>query len=56
MRQTPPVTPRALLFDLDNTLLFEDQVTLCAVRAACERALGRGDVDRAVRGGGPDRR
>jgi putative hydrolase of the HAD superfamily len=45
VRQTPRVTPRALLFDLDNTLLFEDQVTLGAVRAACERARGRADVD-----------
>ena len=45
MRQTPPMTPRALLFDLDNTLLFEDQATLGAVRAACERARGLADVD-----------
>jgi putative hydrolase of the HAD superfamily len=39
------VTTRALLFDLDNTLLFEDEVTFRAVRAACERARGRADID-----------
>ena len=33
----------ALLFDLDNTLLFEDKVTLGAVRTACERAHARAD-------------
>jgi len=37
------VTPRALLFDLDNTLLFEDEVTFRAVRAACHRARERAD-------------
>jgi putative hydrolase of the HAD superfamily len=37
------VTARALLFDLDNTLLFEDEVTLRSVRAACERVLTRAD-------------
>jgi putative hydrolase of the HAD superfamily len=34
---------RALLFDLDNTLLFEDEVTFRAVRATCERARERMD-------------
>jgi putative hydrolase of the HAD superfamily len=38
-----PVTARVLLFDLDNTLLFEDEVTHRSVRAACERALTRAD-------------
>jgi len=37
---------RALLFDLDNTLLMEDQVTFRAVRAACERAAGLADAER----------
>ncbi len=36
---------RALLFDLDNTLLLEDEVTYRAVRAACERARGRADTE-----------
>src|SRR5688572_16777093 len=45
MRQTPRVTPRALLFDLDNTLLFEDEVTLRSIRRACERARGRANTD-----------
>jgi putative hydrolase of the HAD superfamily len=36
----------ALLFDLDNTLLMEDEVTFHAVRSACERAAGRADVGR----------
>lgn len=39
------MTTRALLFDLDNTLLLEDEVTFRAVRAACERARGRIDTD-----------
>lgn len=37
---------RALLFDLDNTLLMEDEVTFRAVRAACERAAGRAPAER----------
>jgi putative hydrolase of the HAD superfamily len=37
---------RALLFDLDNTLLLEDEVTFRAVRTACERAAGRADAER----------
>jgi len=37
---------RVLLFDLDNTLLLEDEVTFRAVRAACERAAGRADAER----------
>jgi putative hydrolase of the HAD superfamily len=37
---------RALLFDLDNTLLMEDEVTFRAVRAACERAAGIADAER----------
>jgi len=36
----------ALLFDLDNTLLMEDEVTFRAVRAACERAAGRAPAER----------
>jgi putative hydrolase of the HAD superfamily len=40
------VTTRALLFDLDNTLLLEDEVTFRAVRSACERAAGRADAER----------
>jgi putative hydrolase of the HAD superfamily len=36
--------PRALLFDLDNTLLLEDEVTFRAIRVACERAQGRADA------------
>jgi phosphoserine phosphatase len=40
------VTTRALLFDLDNTLLLEDEVTFRAVRAACRRAAGRADAER----------
>lgn len=35
----------ALLFDLDNTLIFEDQATFAAVRAACEVAASRGSID-----------
>src|SRR5512132_1181922 len=37
---------RALLFDLDNTLLLEDEVTFRAVRTACERAGERADRER----------
>jgi putative hydrolase of the HAD superfamily len=37
---------RALLFDLDNTLLLEDEVTFRAVRTACERAAERADRER----------
>jgi putative hydrolase of the HAD superfamily len=37
---------QALLFDLDNTLLMEDEVTFRAVRAACERAEGRAPAER----------
>jgi phosphoserine phosphatase len=37
---------RALLFDLDNTLLLEDEVTFRAVRAACEHVAGRADAER----------
>ena len=37
---------RALLFDLDNTLLLEDEVTFRAVRTACERAAGPADRER----------
>lgn len=40
--------PRALLFDLDNTLVLEDEVTLRAVRAACGRASGRADSERLI--------
>jgi putative hydrolase of the HAD superfamily len=40
------VAIRALLFDLDNTLLLEDEVTFRAVRTACERAAGRADAER----------
>jgi len=39
------VTPRGLLFDLDNTLLFEDEVTFRAVRAACKRARDHADTE-----------
>jgi hypothetical protein len=37
---------RALLFDLDNTLLLEDDVTFRAVRTACERAGDQADRER----------
>ena len=37
---------RALLFDLDNTLLLEDEVTFGAVRTACGRAAERADGER----------
>lgn len=40
------MTPRALLFDLDNTLLFEDEVTFRAVRSACRHAAGHADAER----------
>jgi len=40
------VSVRALLFDLDNTLLLEDEVTFRAVRTACERAGERADRER----------
>jgi putative hydrolase of the HAD superfamily len=40
------VADRGLLFDLDNTLLLEDEVTFRAIRAACERASGRADAQR----------
>jgi putative hydrolase of the HAD superfamily len=40
------VITRALLFDLDNTLLLEDEVTFRAVRTACERAAERADRER----------
>lgn len=33
---------RALLFDLDNTLLLEDDATEAALASACARATGRG--------------
>jgi putative hydrolase of the HAD superfamily len=36
---------RALLFDLDNTLLMEDQATFSAVRRACELAGARIGAD-----------
>ena len=36
---------RALLFDLDNTLLMEDQATFSSVRHACEVARDRAHVD-----------
>ncbi|MGH2490854.1 MAG: HAD family hydrolase, partial [Candidatus Limnocylindria bacterium] len=42
--------PRALLFDLDNTLLLEDEVTFRAIRAACERARGRADAGKLFAG------
>lgn len=35
-----------MLFDLDNTLLMEDDVTFRAVRTACERVAGRADAER----------
>lgn len=35
---------RAILFDLDNTLILEDEATLRSVRAACLLAAGRADV------------
>jgi putative hydrolase of the HAD superfamily len=40
------VAVRGLLFDLDNTLLLEDEVTFRAVRTACQRAGGRADAER----------
>lgn len=36
---------RALLFDLDNTLLMEDEATFSSVRRACELARDRAGVD-----------
>ncbi len=36
---------RALLFDLDNTLIFEDEATFAAVRATCDVAGQRVSVD-----------
>ncbi|MEP6693616.1 MAG: HAD family hydrolase [Chloroflexota bacterium] len=36
---------QALIFDLDNTLLMEDEATFSSVRRACERAQGRAGVD-----------
>ena len=40
------MSTHALLFDLDNTLLLEDEVTFGAVRTACERAAERADRER----------
>jgi len=37
---------RALLFDLDNTLLMEDEATFSAVRRACELARDRAGADK----------
>src|SRR5260221_1594705 len=38
-RRAPPVSaPRAVVFDLDNTLILEDAVTFAAVRAAAATA------------------
>jgi putative hydrolase of the HAD superfamily len=37
---------RAVLFDLDNTLLMEDEATFSAVRRACERARDRAGTDK----------
>jgi len=39
---------RAVLFDLDNTLLMEDEATFAAVRLACELATARTGVDAAA--------
>lgn len=39
------MSARALLFDLDNTLIFEDEVTYRAVRAACASAREGVDAD-----------
>ena len=39
------MTTPALLFDLDNTLLLEDQATFSSVRRACELAHDRAGVD-----------
>ncbi len=39
---------RALLFDLDNTLILEDQATFDAVRATCALARDRAGVDAAA--------
>ena len=36
---------RALLFDLDNTLLMEDQATFSSVHRACELAHDRTGVE-----------
>jgi putative hydrolase of the HAD superfamily len=36
---------RTLLFDLDNTLLMEDEATVSSVRRACELARDRAGVD-----------
>jgi putative hydrolase of the HAD superfamily len=36
---------RAVLFDLDNTLLMEDEATVSSVRRACELARDRAGVD-----------
>jgi putative hydrolase of the HAD superfamily len=36
---------RAVLFDLDNTLIFEDRSTFAAIRAACAVAEQRSGID-----------
>ena len=40
--------PRAVLFDLDNTLVMEDAATLAAVRSACAVASSRAGADVAA--------
>ena len=39
---------RALLFDLDNTLIFEDEATFRALRRTCELAHERAGIDATV--------
>lgn len=39
------MAPRAVLFDLDNTLILEDEVTFQALHRACELATARAGVD-----------
>jgi putative hydrolase of the HAD superfamily len=40
-----PTRSRALLFDLDNTLVMEDEATFAAVRSACAAASSRAGLD-----------
>ena len=42
-----PVPIRAVLFDLDNTLIFEDQSTFSSIKQACASAQPRTGIDPA---------
>jgi phosphoserine phosphatase len=43
-----PVPIRAVLFDLDNTLIFEDQSTFASIKQACASAQPRTGIDPAL--------